>query len=439
MTRSWGPLATRAARRVVVALVLLAASGAIAGAPASAVTDGPRPAGARPRPATPPPPPGWDATRVRFEPLDGTPVPLTLAGHGPYRGVIEVTRNGGSVAAIDDLPLEDYVRGIAEVPTNWPLEAQKAQAIAARTYAVWSARQQVNAAYKNIGADICATDACQVYAGLTRELRDDRATNWIAAVDQTRGQVLAYRNAPIKAKYSSSNGGRSVAGDEPYLRAVDDPDDAYSPLHHWHITIPLDQIGAALSLPQTPVDVQRDGDTVRVTRPDPDPNQEPDATGNAGATTETHVAATDFRSLVDDAIPAPDGLPLTIPTMRFSLTTQDGAAVVDGGGWGHGIGMSQYGALGKALRGMKAPDILAAYYAGLRPVAAPAGWLPDRIRAAGALDDPAARITGGRFRVVADGHVLAPAASGEWTVQPRGRALRVTPPADQAGPVAVEH
>src|SRR6185295_12107854 len=105
-----------------------------------------------------------------------------------------------------------------------------------------------------------------------------------------------------------------------------------------------------------------------------------------------------------------------------------------GQGWGHGVGLSQYGALGKAQRGMRAPDILASYYGGLRPVLVPPQQLPSRIRV---LLDPgrasAAVTATGRFRVLdGTGRVIGLVASGDWQVLPGGgRGVRVVAPPDQ--------
>ncbi|HEX9530112.1 MAG TPA: hypothetical protein VF954_03170, partial [Acidimicrobiales bacterium] len=150
-----------------------------------------------------------------------------------------------------------------------------------------------------------------------------------------------------------------------------------------------------------------------------------------------------FRDGLNRQETPPAALPVTVPSDRFTVGT-DGAAqtaVIDGGGWGHGIGMSQYGALGKALRGMKAADILAAYYGGLRPVTLQPEQLPARLRVALSTGLASAAVTApGSFRVLdGAGRPLAVAATGVWTVSP-GPApgqVRVVPPPDQAGPPVV--
>ena len=366
-------------------------------------------------------PPGWVTDRVRFEPVGA---PLSVAGSGDYRGVIELRGAGRAVAVINELGLDDYVKGVSEVPVRWPIEAQKAQAIAARTYALYQMAHRPKGAV----ADICPTQSCQVYAGLAKEQREG-AEAWTAAVDGTAGQVLVWRGGPINAKYSSTNGGRSVGGGQPYLRSVADPDDAQSPYHRWRVALPFDALSAIFAPPGPIAAVYRVGDSVAF-----------DWTGPDGATGQLLVPVADFRARVNASVPTPAGLPLTLPSVRFDLGSEGGSAVADGQGWGHGVGMSQYGALGKALRGMKAPEILASYYAGLKPVTLAPDQLPASIRV---MLDPgrasAAVSSGGRFRVVdGAGHVLAFAGAGQWQVLPAGgNRVRVVPPADQAGPPPV--
>lgn len=358
---------------------------------------------------------GWVVDRVRFEPLGG---PLGVAGLGDFKGTIDIAAAGGAVQVVNELGLEDYVKGISEVPVGWPAEAQKAQAVAARTYALWQKARTPAGSF----ADICATQSCQVYAGLAKEQRPG-ANAWTSAVDATAGQVLLWRGAPIMAKYSSTSGGRSVAGSAPYLRSVEDRDDAVSPYHRWAVTLPFPTLASIFAPPGELEAVTRVGDSVVFDWMAPDTSMG-----------QLVVPAADFRTRVNSAVPAPAGLPLALPSVRFALTSDGGSALADGRGWGHGIGMSQYGALGKALRGMRAPDILAAYYAGLRPVVAPPQQLPSTMRVL--LDQGRAKAgigAAGPFRVVdGAGNVIAVAATGAWeVVAAGGRRLRVVPPAGQ--------
>src|SRR3954469_3609081 len=138
--------------------------------------------------------------RARIEPA-GAPLEIETRG---YRGAIEVFGNTRrTLTVVNELPLEDYLRGVVPNELNpaafGQLEALKAQAVAARTYIVRNLGQ-----YKNEGYDVCASDTCQVYFGVKTE--DAMATQ---AVMETRGVVATYDDKPINALYSSTCGGRT--------------------------------------------------------------------------------------------------------------------------------------------------------------------------------------------------------------------------------------
>lgn len=163
--------------------------------------------------------PAWSAgaepplagSTFRFEPLEaGEGTALTVAGTGTFRGAIEVRRNGRGLAVVNHLTLEEYVRGIDEVPPSWPAAALQAQAIAARTYAAHKALAG-EARWRKVGADICATSTCQVYRGLDTERRA-RGYGWLPAVEATAGRALIEGGRPIMASYSSTaNGPRAMS------------------------------------------------------------------------------------------------------------------------------------------------------------------------------------------------------------------------------------
>ena len=138
----------------------------------------------------------------------------------PYRGRIEVFTNlRGSLTVVNELGLEDYVRGVVAnelSPGGYPaIEALKAQAIAARTYALKNRGQ-----FMSQGFDILPTTRSQVYRGLTSE--NPLSTR---AVDETRGMIATYQGEPINALYTSTCGGRTEDSEKifneaiPYLRA----------------------------------------------------------------------------------------------------------------------------------------------------------------------------------------------------------------------------
>ncbi|MFN2607180.1 MAG: SpoIID/LytB domain-containing protein [Acidimicrobiales bacterium] len=373
--------------------------------------------------------PGWVVDRVRFEPVASGGA-LTVDGSGTYRGAIEVVPAAGGLAVIDDVGLQDYLKGIAEVPPEWPAAALQAQAIAARTYALYQKATPTDASWRAAGADICPTDACQVYAGTAAEQRAG-AERWAAAVDDTTGSVLLYGGQPLRAMYSASNGGRSVAGGEPYLKSVADPDDARSPLGHWHWATPLGALAPLLGVapPLVLTGVARRGAVVVFATKAPD-----------GTAVQHEVGVDDFRSKVDDAFPAPAGLPMALPSSAYTVASDGTSAIFDGRGFGHGEGMSQYGALGKAQRGMSAADILAAYYGGIRPSVLPPDQLPATVRVGLAEGRRSVTVSPERYFTIASGSgaPIGGVELGRWRVQPAPGGVRLVPPAGRDEPLSVK-
>ncbi len=160
---------------------------------------------------------------VVFSPSDGmVDVPRrTSSGfvRKAYRGSIEAHRSGSSVRAVNAVRMEDYLRAVVpnEMPSSWPQEALRAQAVAARTYAMREAEDR--GGY----FDVYDTTASQVYAGARlydgswRVTRSYEAASTDAAISATRGVHLRYAGRPAFTQFSSSNGGVSAAGTQPYL------------------------------------------------------------------------------------------------------------------------------------------------------------------------------------------------------------------------------
>ena len=158
--------------------------------------------------------------------LPGT-APLEL--DRPYRGQIAVSVRGQKLDAVNVLGLEAYLQGVVaqEMPSAWPDEALKAQAVAARSYAL--AHRLSGKAF-----DLYADVRSQVYGGIAGE--HPRTT---AAVQATKGEVLLWEGKPIDALFHSTSGGTTLDAAEvfgtpvPYLVGVDDPHSALSPVHRW--------------------------------------------------------------------------------------------------------------------------------------------------------------------------------------------------------------
>jgi stage II sporulation protein D len=170
--------------------------------------------------------PGTQPLRMINTNLNG----FTRSGGARYRGTLRVVRSGSSFLIVNRLRLEPYLRGVVpnEVPSSWPVETLRAQAVCARSYAL----RVINARAEY---DLVCTPASQVYNGYERETA---RTN--AAVSATAGVVPISGGRPIVAYYSSTSGGHTenienVWGGSPvaYLKGVKDPYDSYSPHHIW--------------------------------------------------------------------------------------------------------------------------------------------------------------------------------------------------------------
>lgn len=291
----------------------------------------------------------------------------------PYRGAVLVrAASASTVTAVNVLELEDYLLGVvpAEIP-SWEIEAVKAQAIAARTYAMGHMRRR-----EALGFDFFATVQDQVYGGLARE--DTMASR---AVRETRGEILTYEGAPIMAYYHSTCGGRTAAIDEVwrseprgYLRSVSDAipgtERAYcdaSNRYRWSERWTRDQLLRVLA--RTLVD-HTGAPAASVTRIDELRLEGHTASGRrerlrvtAGGRTY-HVRGDSIRWVL-----RPEANRILNSTYRLELDPEtDGGYTVRGGGWGHGIGMCQMGAIGRARAGQRYREILTTYYQGTRLV-----------------------------------------------------------------------
>lgn len=392
---------------------------------------------------------------VVFRPASGTA--LHLAGEGAYQGSLEVVPATGGVSVLNELSLEEYVTGIAEVPGRWPMEALKAQAVAARTYGLW---EMGRGYWQRFGFDLCGTTSCQVYRG-AEAARGEEGRRWARAVRETAGEILVHEGEPILARYHASSGGQTLpnevvypdSGPRPYLRGVDDPADRVSPLHTWEVTFPRDHLESILG-----EGIELRGVLAGV---EADPEAREVRIRTRGG--ELTLSGPRFRRVVSDVAPRlfpedypaprPDGLPMpmTLPSSRFTVEAlphpEDAspppeeadlpaAFRVSGRGYGHGVGMSQWGAKGRAEDGDDYREILAAYYGGLEPVRTDG---PETVRVAVMRRVEEVRISGdGGFAVLAGDDPLSEGTLGSWEVEAGSDGtIRVRPPEGFEAPLAV--
>ena len=312
-----------------------------------------------------------------FEALTLVPAddaPIWVNGK-PYRGRAEVLRDRTGLTVVNRLPMESYLLGVvsAEMGRRSSSEqaALRAQAVVSRTYAFRNLRR-----WRSEGFDLYATVSDQAYGGIGAETPEGRA-----AVSETRGRVLTYNGAPIEAFYYSTCGGRTADGYEvfrgasrPYLRSGADVaphGTAYcsiSPRYHWREEWSGSSLRAVLAryLPN-PAGGTRNLDRladIRVTR----------RTGS-GRVDQLVVSAGGFEVRVDGQsnirqvlrTPGGDLLRSTAFTLVVSGAGNSVSHLVaEGSGAGHGVGLCQWGAVGRARAGQGHEDILAAYYPGTR-------------------------------------------------------------------------
>lgn len=377
---------------------------------------------------------------VRLQPAeDGA---INVDGMHTYRGQLRLEPDG---LLVNDVPLERYVEGIAEMPPRWPMEALKAQAVAARTYAWWHAARA-----EDDRSDICPTTACQVYRGIG--VVEDGGERWADAVAATQGQVLQTDDgAPVLARYHSTSGGRTFdnqevfpsSGEHDALVGIDDPYDEVSPYHRWTVTFDRDLFdellarGDQLAAVVPVAGIERVGDV-------DDPDATIAVTSEDGTTVE--VGAGDLRDFLSTVAPdarpgdypsrADDGLrrlPSTVPTARYAIGLDDDEVTLEGRGFGHGVGMGQYGARGRAADGASHTDILAAYYGGTEPTT-PDG-LPSSIRVDLGTHEQL-RLTGDTPVVIEADGVSVDRALGTWTATRTDGGWRLQAPDGTGEPLA---
>jgi stage II sporulation protein D len=254
----------------------------------------------------------------------------------------------GELVAVNAVDLEQYVAAVvaSEVPHRWPREALRAQAVAARTFAVAQKVAQGPGSRAHLGSSVLD----QVYRNAAHPPRAA-----VEAAQATAGEVLTWGAAPIAAWFSASCGGVSESaeaafnlapGSAPYIRPGAEDGDT----REWTVQVPLSSITGALRKAQRMHAEIRD---VAV--------QSRTASGRARTLVLTTSAgprtlqAVELRQLIGYT---------RLPSLLFEVKSEGGAAVFRGRGSGHGVGLCQWGARARAARGDGYREILAHYYPG---------------------------------------------------------------------------
>lgn len=267
----------------------------------------------------------------------------------PYRGLAELTVADKGILVVNQLPLEEYLVGLinCEISSAWPIEAVKAQAIIARTYALNRKKARMNSQYHLESSVID-----QVYEGCLIE--DSRARR---AVLETEGEVLTYGGGIIQAFYHSSCGGRTEASENvwgaslPYLKGVECQYCLTSPTGTtWDYKLSLKEIEERLQAAGHKVsglyDIKPGAGNSRGRL------KQVVLLASRGAVT---ISAEQFRKSVGYAV---------IKSTRFTVRNSKNEISFSGSGNGHGVGLCQWGAKQRALDGFGCGEILSYYYPG---------------------------------------------------------------------------
>lgn len=291
--------------------------------------------------------------RVAIEP--GRRGEVVIINNRPFRGSIELNRQGSGIRVVNRLSVEDYVRGVLQMETSdtWPAQALQAQAVISRTYALRNRGRHGRSGY-----DFCSKPHCQTYGGAAAERKKTDA-----AIMKTRGEVLVDRKKQLATTvYHSCCGGSTESaenvwehGGQPYLKATRCPWCKNSPRFHWVAKVPdslLDEqlrgAGYAIGhvralgiLSHTP-----SGRVYQIR-----------VYGEKGT---RDILASKFRSMIDPG--------LIRSTNWSGVSKLNGDWQIHGQGWGHGVGLCQWGMKTLAEKGKSYGQILLVYYHGAKVV-----------------------------------------------------------------------
>ena len=287
------------------------------------------------------------------------PSSTTAPAPGAWDGsqTLRVLQTDGTV---ETMSMSDYLWRVvaAEMPASFENDALRAQAVCARTYSLWKLRAK---SHEEDGADICAdSTCCQAYLS-----KEDAAQRWgegtasaytakiAAAVADTDGQVLTYEGGPIQAVFFSSASGATedaaaVWGKAlPYLVSVDSPEGEEVPNYRSTVTLTAEQVKKMAA--EAGLDCDLSGEPSGWFQ-------------NLTRTASGRVASVDLGGIALSG-----GAARSLFALRsacFDVKEQEGVFTFSVTGYGHGVGMSQYGANAMAREGAGWRDILTHYYTG---------------------------------------------------------------------------
>ncbi len=276
--------------------------------------------------------------------------PLYLNGK-PYRGIFELHSKNNSAFVVNVLKIDEYLLSVipCEIPSGWEMEALKAQAVAARTYAYYHLK---TSAKNPLLYNLDATTNSQVYRGIYEET--ERTTK---AVIDTSGEIISQNSMPILAYFHSTCGGKTIDdryvwrnNDLPYLKGVTCGFCEASTKFKWKSKLSMEEVHDCLSKKHANVGRIKN---IKFKRKNGRVTDVFIRHVNGSMT----ISGNNFRLLFP---------PEKMRSLYFTSKKVDRSLVLNGHGWGHGVGMCQWGARGMALRGYGYHDILNHYYSDIR-------------------------------------------------------------------------
>ncbi len=304
------------------------------------------------------------AVIVIFVTLLLPPAVVWLAGHIGNRAPEQLDSGSVKVWIADekraeDMSISDYLKRVvaAEMPADFEEEALKAQAVAARTYLYSriAEEEKGNVAENHGGAPVCTDSThCQAYISERefRESADAKRDKISRAVDNTAGEVMTYKGEIISAVFHSTSSGSTEAAvdvwgsDVPYLQSVKSEGDEQSPKFHSELTVSEDEFRHTVDEHADGTDWTK-GLISNIKRSGAGGIISLDVGG-------VNIKGTDFRSM------------FSLRSTNAEITCADGEVNMSVKGFGHGVGMSQYGADYLASQGEKYDKILKTYYTGVK-------------------------------------------------------------------------
>lgn len=320
--------------------------------------------------------PAGGCIRIRAK-QEGEKITVTTftRGYGTpsYNGMLELIPTADGIALINELPLEQYLYGVvpSEMPSFYEMEALKCQAVAARSYVY---NQMKTYAYPQYMAHVDDSVAFQVYGN--SETKD----TVIQAVNETAGKKLWFQGQVATAYYFSTSAGQTTdlsawgQGDCAYLQSVrvGDADGDYEaslPWYRWEAAIPAEMLSELISR-NTGTKIGKLRSLCVTKRGAGNAAIQITAEGSLGSVTvdtenkiRRALGGSGYQIQKNDgtAVPSKE----LLPSAFFTIEEKEQVYVIRGGGYGHGIGMSQNGANEMAKRGMNCEEILKTFYAGV--------------------------------------------------------------------------